>query len=265
MISPSNVRVNAVGDVLAIPNSLEEWTRFWPSVGASAAASIKIPYSKQVSVPFDSIAGKVFLLPMPAIESSFGLFATCGPDTFDHPDLPILMVLDEYLTTMEGLFWKQVRGNGLAYSVSLNINVEAGTITFMIYRSQNGHKAYMAVHGILNDLQKGKLHFEQAFLDAAKSSVIYGLVARGKTMADAGKEAFMNMVLRGVGQDANRELMRKVQQVEIADLKRVLEKYLEDLTQTNKSVGFVTCSPTLSEPLSKGWSDQGFNIVQLSQ
>jgi Zn-dependent M16 (insulinase) family peptidase len=55
------------------------------------------------------------------------MHAAKGPDTFDHVDLPALRVLTEYLTTMEGLFWKQVRGNGLAYGANIRLACEAGT------------------------------------------------------------------------------------------------------------------------------------------
>ncbi len=51
---------------------------------------------------------------------------TRGPAHYDDPDAPVLMVLNEYLTTMEGLFWKQVRGSGLAYGANLRMDIEAG-------------------------------------------------------------------------------------------------------------------------------------------
>ncbi len=59
---------------------------------------------------------------------SFTMHIAKGPDTFNHPDLPALRVLNEYLTTMEGLFWKQVRGNGLAYGANLRLTLEAGIV-----------------------------------------------------------------------------------------------------------------------------------------
>jgi Zn-dependent M16 (insulinase) family peptidase len=51
---------------------------------------------------------------------------TKGPGSFSEQDIAPLMVLNEYLSTMEGPFWKQVRGNGLAYGASLRMAIEAG-------------------------------------------------------------------------------------------------------------------------------------------
>jgi Zn-dependent M16 (insulinase) family peptidase len=52
-----------------------------------------------------------------------------GPSGFDSPDLAPLLVLCELLQAMEGLFWKLIRGQGLAYSTSLRVNVEYGNLS----------------------------------------------------------------------------------------------------------------------------------------
>lgn len=67
----------------------------------------------------------VYVVSMPAIESSYCIFMTTGPSTFSDSDIASLMVLNEYLSTMEGPFWKQVRGNGLAYGASLRLAIES--------------------------------------------------------------------------------------------------------------------------------------------
>ena len=49
-----------------------------------------------------------------------------GPSSFDSPDIAPLRVLCEMLHTMEGLFWKFIRGQGLAYGTNLSVDIENG-------------------------------------------------------------------------------------------------------------------------------------------
>ncbi|CAJ0769810.1 1196_t:CDS:2, partial [Entrophospora sp. SA101] len=58
-------------------------------------------------------------------DRSYSYHVTKGPDTFDSPDYPPLLVLCEILQTMEGIFWKLIRGQGLAYGTRLKIDPES--------------------------------------------------------------------------------------------------------------------------------------------
>lgn len=61
-----------------------------------------------------------------------------GPDTFDSPDFPPLLVLCELLHTMEGIFWKLIRGQGLAYGIRLRVSPESGN-----YPCYHYHRYYL--------------------------------------------------------------------------------------------------------------------------
>jgi Zn-dependent M16 (insulinase) family peptidase len=67
----------------------------------------------------------LLLFPFFTSIGSFLNHVTGGATEFDANDVPALMVLNEYLSTMEGPFWKQVRGNGLAYGASLRLDLES--------------------------------------------------------------------------------------------------------------------------------------------
>jgi Zn-dependent M16 (insulinase) family peptidase len=257
VITGENMRVSVVGNLRKIENCVQEWNAHWKRVSVEP---VPIQYSGRVTVPFKSVAGRLFMLQMDSLENSFAQFVVKCPSSFDHPDIAALLVLDEYLTTMEGLFWKQVRGNGLAYGASLRIDIEAGFITFVVYRSQNSKDAYEAVCQILRDLKQGTIQFEQAFLDAAKSSVLYGLIERSKNVSDAAEEAFVNSVMKCTGVDANKTLMQQVQRVQLKDLQHILLDYLMAFVSSSETVGFVTCAPGLTKALTDGFAKQGFRV-----
>lgn len=58
----------------------------------------------------------------------------------------------ELLDTMEGIFWKFIRGQGLAYSCFLSTDVEAGLISFTIYQSPDTFKAFAQAKSVTDQL-----------------------------------------------------------------------------------------------------------------
>jgi Zn-dependent M16 (insulinase) family peptidase len=181
--------------------------------------------------------------------ASFVLHATIGPQSFNDLDIAALRVLDEYLTTMEGPFWKQVRGAGLAYGSNLRLNIEHGLLYFVVYRSPDGYRAFHVVRQIIDDFANERIPFDQTFLDAAKSGVLFSIVSREDTVSAAASESFMNQ-----------DLLRAVQAVQLEDLRAVLKRYLVPLFQSRSSCGAVTVAPGKLDDLSQGFRSLGFLV-----
>ena len=189
-----NLRIHITGNVLALDRPLSSWSKFLTGNGVEGSAKVPRPvcYAKDlVTALGEKPSQSVFIVSMPAIESSYCVFMTKGPGSFQDPDIAALMVLNEYLSTMEGPFWKQVRGNGLAYGASLRLAIESGRtfewcfaahllafISFVIYRSPDGFKAFEKVKEIIAKLSSGEETLDETFLEAAKSSVIFSIIAR---------------------------------------------------------------------------------------
>lgn len=47
------------------------------------------------------------------------------------------MLFMQYLTQLEGPFWKQIRGQGLAYSYNMYINLHEQLLYFTLYKATN--------------------------------------------------------------------------------------------------------------------------------
>lgn len=80
-----------------------------------------------------------------------------GPKNFEDPDIPALLVMAELLDTMEGIFWKFIRGQGLAYSCFLSTDVEASLISFTIYQSPNAFKAFAQAKLVIDQLANNEV------------------------------------------------------------------------------------------------------------
>lgn len=81
-----------------------------------------------------------------------------GPSNFGDPDIPALLVMSELLDTMEGIFWKFIRGQGLAYSCFLSTDVESGLISFTIYQSPDAYKAVAQAKMVIDQLASGEVN-----------------------------------------------------------------------------------------------------------
>lgn len=72
--------------------------------------------------------------------------------------------MSELLDTMEGIFWKFIRGQGLAYSCFLSTDVESGLISFTIYQSPDAYKAVAQAKMVIDQLASGEVKLMQPVL-----------------------------------------------------------------------------------------------------
>ncbi|KAG6804840.1 hypothetical protein H0H92_002066, partial [Tricholoma furcatifolium] len=77
---------------------------------------------------------KAIVMSLPTIESSYVTHATKGIQGFTHPDYAAIRVTAEVLNATESYLWRYIRGSGLAYGAYVSSDVEAGLLTFSLYR-----------------------------------------------------------------------------------------------------------------------------------
>lgn len=80
---------------------------------------------------------------------------------------------------MEGLFWKRIRGTGLAYGTSLSFNVEPSQLTFNIRRSANAALAFAQANAVVKELLNDDIHFDSVTLEAARSGAMFAIISTG--------------------------------------------------------------------------------------
>eukprot|EP01080_Neovahlkampfia_damariscottae_P006879 gene6879-11041_t len=164
---------------------------------------------------------------------------TTGIDSYSHDDIAALMVVIEYLTGLEGPFWKKIRGLGLSYSYSIYSSIEQGLTYFMLRKSTSLVKAYFEAKKIIEEYVDGREQFDQTMLDSAKSAVIFAIISREETLYDAANQQFYNY-LKNLPRDGNKKLLEKIAKVNMDDIKFALKKYLVDIFDEKKSIAVVT-------------------------
>lgn len=249
LCKPENIRVQVAGNIYEkLSDPLSPWVnKFLPQRVQSPLQLDKDGLLKDLDEIKSSYAYHTTqvnkpehgnMLSLAAIESSYLAQTHPGPTAWDDPDIPPLMVLNEYLTTMEGPFWKQLRGMGLAYSYSIRLRPEQGLLYFVLYKSVSIPKAYQQSQSIIDKFVKREVEFEETGVAAAKSSSIFSIISREETAPAAAAYSLLNY-LSSAPYDANKRMLEKVQAVTLDDLYRVLNKYLAPLfdpAQTNVSI-----------------------------
>ncbi|EPZ31092.1 Peptidase M16 domain-containing protein [Rozella allomycis CSF55] len=260
IVSPERMMVYIVADHSKLNEIVKPWSRQFPNLNSPIKLDLNnIPRSQLKLSEFGKDLGnRSFLIKMPSIESTYAIHVCNGPSDYNDPDIPALLVLHEYLSTMEGPFWKQIRGQGLAYSCSINVSTEAGNIKFTIYRAPDAFKAFNAAKQILLDIAADPLNQLDDFaIESTKSSVLFGFIASQETQSQAAFQAFVDRVLK------KRDLakfMAAIQNVTKEDMARVLKKYTLNLFDSNSSDCFVASTPNMFSESIDAYKSFGFDV-----
>ena len=139
----SNFRVFVAGDLKRLEKPVSAWKALLSDVPTSASLRTLDSRMDGLSEIAKKPGSTAYVIPMAPIDSSYALLTTRGPDSWDHPDLPALMVAQAYMDAVEGPLWVAVRGTGLAYGTGFSRSVDVGLLTLRIYSSPDAYKAFL--------------------------------------------------------------------------------------------------------------------------
>ncbi|XP_011314165.1 uncharacterized protein C05D11.1 [Fopius arisanus] len=198
------------------------------------------------------------VLGLGCVDSAF-LSQTCACiNDFEHPDLAPLLVCLQYLTQLEGPMWKQVRGQGLAYSFNICARPNEGLMYLTFYASANIVGAYKETKAIieshiLNDL------WERTLYDSAKSSLIFEIVEREKSVGDTVSQSLLSY-FKNVSHDYNRQMVKKIYTVGFKSLSQMAKKYIKPLFESDHCRTVVVCHPSKIAEVSEAFKNYSQNL-----
>jgi len=245
----SRMRLHIASDILHVDHPAKPWLEYFSPAGiaatGAAAAAASLPAAatmRHAGVQFEQELVRADarldadavgssgdrLVALSSVETSYLLQATRGLMRYDAEDTAALMVALEYLTALEGDFWRKIRGLGLSYSYGISSKPSEGTLVFQLFKSTNVGGAYKQAATIVDGYVTGATPLSEVTLEASKSTVVYSLVAREDTVAAAASQSFRN-TLRGVQPGHNQALARRVLDVSLDDVLTAMQKYLPPL------------------------------------
>lgn len=198
-----------------------------------------------------------------SVESNFMSMSVPSINCPMHPDLPKLYVLIQYLTQLEGPFWRKLRGLGLTYSYSINISSLEGKLYLLLYRSTQLVEAFQEAKKIVNRFLRGEDEFDEILFDSAKSSLIFDFVKREKSAAARSMQSLVAH-LRDLDIDYTRQLSYKVASVTKDDIYEVGSRYINELFDSDNRRTVVCCNPSKVDNLVKELERFNFKLEPLS-
>ncbi|KAL4071016.1 Metalloenzyme, LuxS/M16 peptidase-like protein [Scleroderma citrinum] len=190
LTDPTGIRFSVTGNILGVSNPRSVWERHFGSLlPVSQLAPMKLTYQTLNELGKNPM-GQATVVSLPTIESSYVSHTSKGIQGFDHPEFPALRVTLEVLSGTESYLWRSVRGSGLAYGAYVTADRESGLLSFMLYRSSDSIAAFKEVSSVLAGLVDGTVELEETVLDAAKSSIVYGVARNVATPSSAASTSF---------------------------------------------------------------------------
>ncbi|KAL1304974.1 hypothetical protein AAFC00_003879 [Neodothiora populina] len=256
----SNFRVFVAGDLAKIKNPVSAWKHILSGLDTSGTLQPLDSRKEKLSEIAKKPGNTAYIIPMATIDSSYGLLTTRGPDSWEHPDLPALMVAQAYLDAVEGPLWVAVRGTGLAYGSGFSRSVDVGLLTLRIYRSPDTYKAFLAAKEQVEGYASGKTPFDKFALEGAISSIVMGFADEQPTMGSAANLSFVNQVIRGIGKGWNDEMLARVRDIKGEHIQDVMNRVIMPIFRPETANLVVTCATLMEESLIEKFTKEGFNV-----
>ena len=255
---PENFRVFISADIEKLPKPVSAWSTL---IGGLDTKKPLEPLDKRKALLTEAGANpgsSACIVPMSTIDSSFAIVTAKGPESYDHPDVPALMVAQTYMDAVEGPLWVAVRGTGLAYGTGFLRSVDLGLLMFKISRSPDAYKAFTAAKQQVEGYATGKMNFDRFALEGAISEIVLNMADEQPTMASAAEYSFANQVIRGISKEWSHQMLSKVQAVKPEQIREVMLKYMLPVFEPESSNLVLTCAQIMKEDLEEKFSQAGY-------
>lgn len=243
--SPSSMRVRVAGDLSVLGDVFAPW-RQGPFMALTSTPEVEPALLHELLDP-DALRPKDgqtrgCLLSSSAEESNYWIVQCNSFSDPRSPELAPLLVAIEYVTALEGPFWRKIRGKGLSYSYSMSHTLESGTLKFGLSKATNPIEAFKVAGVIVaalctespqSDLDEGGVYedeeedevLDQTAVEAAQSGVIFGLIEKVDSIPCAMGEAWTNSLERQPP-DQLQWLLQEVQRVTEKSLRAALRAHI---------------------------------------
>ncbi|KAH8918957.1 hypothetical protein BT69DRAFT_1285256 [Atractiella rhizophila] len=250
-VDPANMRISVIGDIAGLKNPSSTFASF----KCDKDPIYRQPYLAQavLSELGKNPSKRAIILAMGSIESSHAYHACKGPTAWDHPDIPALLVLQGILNDMENFFWRNVRGEGLAYGCSISLNIDTGLVYLNIYRAPMASKAFLAAKELVDRVERGEIEIDDITIESVKSSL-------EKTRPKAASSSFINQALKGVGPFFKRDRLSLIATVTPEDCLRVLKKWVSPLFNPATSIAAVAASKATVGDIEDALKNVGYQV-----
>ncbi|XP_012262723.1 uncharacterized protein C05D11.1-like [Athalia rosae] len=241
-----------------VPNVYEPWEVLLPKQYTSCKSKLNVTHDWQLMVPQADEPTNSCVTGLGCIESAF--FCQCSPclKDFQSSNLAPLLVFLQYLTQLEGPMWRQIRGQGLSYGYNIFPRPNEGLLYLTFYRATNIVAAYKEARAIVENQLIGE-KWEQALFESAKSSLIFEIIEREKSVGDMVAQSLLSY-FKNVPHDYNRRMVQHISAVTIEDMNRIGRLYIRQLFDPKDCKTTIVCHPSKATEIAASFEELNHNL-----
>ncbi|GAA6002779.1 hypothetical protein JCM10207_007672 [Rhodosporidiobolus poonsookiae] len=260
MTNPRDWRVWVSGDVMSLERPASAWADHFEHVAPFPLSQLSpVPRQRDLLNEVGKHPAKKSLIyTIPSSQSTYFISKShCLEAT--HGDHPAVVVAAQVLSATNSYLWNACRGPGLAYGVNVTVDAIDGLISLIVFKSPDAFAAFTAAKTVVESLARGTTKIKRLDVDAAKSSIVYGMVSALHTPAEVATSSFINM-LRGHPADYARECLERVEHVTLRDVQHAIATYILPLFYPGQSVFGATTSQAKKEELVADFRSLGYEV-----
>lgn len=157
--------------------------------------------------------------------------------------------------------WKKIRKNSYGYHIVPKPN--EGLIIFGLYRATNLYEAFRDAKNIVEGELEENVEFDQTLLESARSSLIFEIIEREKTVCHLEQQAFLSS-FKGVPLDYNKKIVDEIANISTADLRRVGKRFFGSIFNPDTAKIAIICHPDKIENVKTQFEEFGHNLKTCS-
>lgn len=260
LFARDNVRFLVLGNSKELAHPAAVLNAFAAALPGASGDAVPVPRGSAVHRPWKEVAGQAHVVLAPALDLTFVKLAAPIPSEWLHPDKAAIVVAAEVLQTLEGPFWRGIRGAGLAYGANTTVSEDAGVLLVDIYRGAKGEEALRVARDIINGYVDGSAALTLAEVERA-AAVVVNLVVYGEDSAQqTAATVATNVVLKQLPADHTAQWLAAVGAVGVEDVLRVVGEYFVRLCDASQLVVFACCSPSKGDVVRDALASMGYAV-----
>ncbi|KAL2723884.1 uncharacterized protein V1478_008397 [Vespula squamosa] len=241
-----------------VENVYTPWNDFFSDMDTTEKKPLNVTSDWQLMNLSKDVSLKGCVTGLGCIDSSFLVQSCQSINDFQHEDLAALFVCLQYLNQTEGPMWRLIRGQGLSYGYAIYPKINEGLLYFSLYKSANVVGAYKEARNIVQ-AHFAKDKWEKLLFESAKSSLIFEIINKEKTIDDVVKQSLL-FYFKKVPHDYNNQMVRRISSVTIEDLNRVAIRYVKPLFYPSETKTTIVCHPSKTSEVAAAFKEFGHEL-----
>ncbi|RLV92941.1 Uncharacterized protein JA1_002867 [Spathaspora sp. JA1] len=262
-----NIKVFVLGNACNLTKPVSSWNKFTQGCIDQDKSTFtpepfrELPRSYQFRSEIgDKCNKEAYFVNIPAAESTHLMTLTKIPTDYLVEDIFKIALASEFLTAVEGPFWRGIRGTGLAYGANIRRDIESGYLSFTIYRGSDCKQAWITAKEIVNKYASKQVDIDSLTIENCIAAIVNECANAQENNYDAANCKIVDNVFKRRGPKYDEFYLRKLNKLTSDDIVYALNKYFVNLFNAETSVVFTSLPPDKAAELAEHFHDVGFNV-----